>query len=468
MSQRMNIFGKGQGLDGDLTSTDATCIAGQARGTFHGRRWLLEGDRTTPCPRCGKQGTIVDGESRWLQDGIPVAVDGTPVKCGCPAGSNYVLAPMNQQVAALANSAHLPTSDSLRRNAPPQPQAFARATSPMASAAPGGLEPGFHIVQRSTSFPQLLMRLFEVRGSLPVARLQRLNPTFAQGFKAGEIFVIGDPDNTHACTREEAELMAAAQRAREALTEMNAEEADFMMRHQSDIAGLLADASLSMGVVQTMMARSLEELQGTLRGIEHLHQQQFQKHGHLKSPEFFSARKELFRKLDTQLKITFLNKHMDLGSHDALRRDLGISSRSLVHHWSKAGGPGQIPGYSTHLDKLAKMSNYLKYGGSVGIILGGSSSLLKIQEACRAGETTACKKIRFTESGNFAGGLAGGTAGGLFARQVLGAVCLSLGPVSATACVVAVTGATTLVGSMGGMVVGENIGDVLFESLDSE
>lgn len=159
---------------------------------------------------------------------------------------------------------------------------------------------------------------------------------------------------------------------------------------------------------------------------------------------------------------------MDLGSHDALRRDLGISSRSLVHHWSKAGGPGQIPGYSTHLDKLAKMSNYLKYGGSVGIILGGSSSLLKIQEACRAGETTACQKIRFTESGNFAGGLAGGTAGGLFARQVLGAVCLSLGPVSATACVVAVTGATTLVGSMGGMVVGENIGDVLFESLDSE
>ncbi|WP_313650745.1 PAAR domain-containing protein [Pseudomonas soli] len=467
MSQRMNIFGKGQGLDGDLTSTDATCIAGQARGSFHGRRWLLEGDRTTPCPRCGQEGTIVDGESRWLQDGIPAAVDGTPVQCGCPAGSNYVLAPMSQQVAALANSAHLPTSDSLRSNAPLQRQAFAPA-SPMASAAPGGLEPGFHIVQRSTSFPQLLMRLFEVRGSLPVAHLQRLNPTFAQGFKAGEIFVIGAPDNTHACTREEAELMAAAQRAREALTEMNAQEADFMMRHQSEIAGLLEDASLSMGVVQTMMARSLEEVQGTLRGIEHLHQQQFQKHGHLKSPEFFNARKELFQKLDAQLKITFLNKHMDLGSHDSLRRDLGISSRSLVHHWSRAGGPGQIPGYSTHLDKLAKMSNYLKYGGSVGIILGGSSSLLKIQEACRAGETIACKKIRFTESGNFAGGLAGGTASGFLARHVFGAACLSFGPVSATVCVIAVTGATTLAGSMAGMAAGERSGEVLFESLYSE
>ncbi|MCO7520577.1 MULTISPECIES: PAAR domain-containing protein [unclassified Pseudomonas] len=468
MSQRMNILGKGQGLDGDLTSTGATCIAAQARGATHGRRWLLEGDRTTPCPQCGKEGTITAGESRWRQDGIPTAVDGTPVQCGCPAGSNYVLAPMSQQVAALTSPAHLPTSDSLRSNAPLQRQASARATSPMASAAPGGLEPGFHIVQRSTSFPQLLMQLFEVRGSLPAARLQRLNPTFAQGFKAGEIFVIGDPDITHACTREEAELMAAAQRARDALTEMNAQEADFMMRHQSEIAGLLADASLSMGVVQTMMARSLEELQGTLRGIEHLHQQQFTKHGHLKSPEFFSARKELFQKLDTQLKITFLNKHMDLGSHDSLRRDLGISSRSLVHHWSRAGGPGQIPGYSTHLDNLVKMSNYLKYGGSVGIILGGSSSLLKIQEACRAGETTACKKIRFAESGNFAGGLAGGTASSFFARQVLGAACLSFGPVSATVCVIAVTGATTLAGSMVGMAAGERSGEVLFESLYSE
>jgi hypothetical protein len=48
MSQRMNILGKGQGLDGDLTSTGATCLATQARGTTYGRRWLLEGDKTTP------------------------------------------------------------------------------------------------------------------------------------------------------------------------------------------------------------------------------------------------------------------------------------------------------------------------------------------------------------------------------------------------------------------------------------
>jgi uncharacterized Zn-binding protein involved in type VI secretion len=65
MSQRINILGKGQGLDGDQTTTGALCIAGQARGRVHGRGWLLVGDKTTPCPLCGNEGTIVEGESRW-------------------------------------------------------------------------------------------------------------------------------------------------------------------------------------------------------------------------------------------------------------------------------------------------------------------------------------------------------------------------------------------------------------------
>lgn len=57
MNQRPSIFGNGQDLDGDLTSTGATCIASQSRGTFNGRRWLIE------------------GEQRWIQDGRPTAVN---------------------------------------------------------------------------------------------------------------------------------------------------------------------------------------------------------------------------------------------------------------------------------------------------------------------------------------------------------------------------------------------------------
>lgn len=82
MSMRISILGRYQGLDSDETTTGAICIAGQSRGRVHGRNWLLEGDKTTPCPRCGQPGTLVEGEPRWKQDGIPTVLDGALVECG--------------------------------------------------------------------------------------------------------------------------------------------------------------------------------------------------------------------------------------------------------------------------------------------------------------------------------------------------------------------------------------------------
>ncbi|WP_228533971.1 PAAR domain-containing protein, partial [Pseudomonas sp. UFMG81] len=341
-------------------------------------------------------------------------------------------------------------------------QAF---TPAHATATPGGLEPGFHIVQRSSSFPELILRLTDGHGSLPIARLQRLNPTYAQGFKAGEIFVIGDPDNGHACTREEAELMAAANRARAALTDLSHEEANFMMRHQAEIAGLLSDVSLAMGVSQAVMAKSLSELKDTLHHIEKLHQDQFRKHGHLQSDIFFAERKKLFNTLDTTLRTSFLNKQLNLGTYETLRRDLGLSSKSLVHHWSKAGIAGDIPGYATHLDKLASMSKYLKAGGRVGVALGGASSFLKIYEACTAGNKEACNKIGFTETGSFMGGLIGGAAGGAVGGKIAGYACLGLGA-GAPACSVVVVGISSLAMSLVGMHSGEKTGEVIYELLE--
>lgn len=136
MSQRLNIFGKGQGLDGDLTSTGARCIASRARGQVHAIAWLLEGDKTTPCPRCGIEGTIIRGESRWRQDDIPTAVDGSLVQCGCPLGSNYVVAPLHQRPApksAVATQTYAPSfSSAPRASAQHAFNTFARDTSPRA------------------------------------------------------------------------------------------------------------------------------------------------------------------------------------------------------------------------------------------------------------------------------------------------------------------------------------------------
>ena len=66
--------------------------------------------------------------------------------------------------------------------------------------------------------------------------------------------------------------MAAAQHARRALEALDYVEADFMMQHQAEIAGLLSNASLSMGVGKDMLDQGLKQVSNTLTSIEQLHQ----------------------------------------------------------------------------------------------------------------------------------------------------------------------------------------------------
>jgi len=463
MSQRMNILGKGQGLDGDQTTTGATCIAGQARGRVHGSGWLLVGDKTTPCPLCGNEGTIVEGERRWKQDGIPTAVDGALVQCGCPIGSNRLVArapngptPRRAPAPATVYEAQPQAQTSNPTSSSYRPEGF------QPSPATQAMEPGFYIVPRCMTYQEVLAELGAPQANLPRSILERLNPTYQSGFKAGEIFVIGDGQRRPVCTREELQAMSAAKQAREALASLTPEEAEFMMRHQAEIAGLLSDVSLAMGVSEAMVAKSMDELSTILQKIEHLHKDQFIKHGHLRHPEFFAERQKLFTQLSANLKATVLNKRLNLGNYQSLRRDLGISSRSLVHHWSKAGGPTQIPGYATHLDKLAKMAKYLKTGGRIGITIGGIGSAIKVSEVCKEGNSKACEKVKVTEASNFSGGLAGGWAAGKISVRVSANVCWRFGP-GTLACGVVITGAGALAGSVAGMEYGEKLGELVFE-----
>ncbi|MFJ4396931.1 PAAR domain-containing protein [Pseudomonas sp. NPDC089396] len=455
---RFRIQGRNQALNGDRTTTGAVCLASGTGFKGHGREALRVQDKTTPCPVCGEVGTLVEGVQNFVIQGRPAVVDGALVACKCPAGRNRVIALGGPGDAASTSTTQQASQTQTAQAAPSPAAPPSRAFSTSASASPALVEPGFHIVQRGMSFEQVLESLGATHSLLPISLLQRLNPTFAEGFKAGEIFVLGSPGSSFACSAQETELMMVAEKARESLAILSDEEANFMMRHIGEIAGVLNGASQSMGVGKDMLERGLGQVKDTLKGIETLHQQQFALHGHLNSADFFAKRKELYQHLSAQLRAGFLNKTLNLGSHDTLRRDLGISTKSLVHHWKKAGGPGQIPGYATHLHEVAKMSNYLKYGGYAAIGLGAGSSYLKVQEACRAGETDACKKIRITETGSFAGGLAGGFAGGKAASLAAKAVC-SFGVYGKAVCGIAMIAG----GSYGAGVVGEEAGEWLGE-----
>jgi hypothetical protein len=94
--------------------------------------------------------------------------------------------------------------------------------------------------------------------------------------------------------------------------------------------------------------------------------------------------------------------------------------------------------------------------------------ILKVQEVCKAGETQACQKIRFTETGSFAGALGGGSAVvPLASRLVAAPICAAIGlgtvGVGGIVCGLVVVGGASVVGGAVGETGGEWMGEFLYE-----
>jgi hypothetical protein len=117
---------------------------------------------------------------------------------------------------------------------------------------------------------------------------------------------------------------------------------------------------------------------------------------------------------------------------------------------------------------VAKASKYVKYGGLVGTAVGGGASAMKVQDVCKAGNTEACERVRFTETGAFAGGVGGGVAAGaILSAPVVGALCIGLGVptggLGTLACSIVVVGIGSYAGGVYGGKGGEIIGEVIYE-----
>jgi hypothetical protein len=280
--------------------------------------------------------------------------------------------------------------------------------------------------------------------------------------------VLSDPNNT-SCTYQEAHLMQAAQQVDASLDPLTPDEADFLYRHGAEIAGFIGHTSTWLGVSAVVMEKHLANLRDTLQAIERLHQETYRQHGHLKSPQFFAERQRLLAQLDAHLlNSTRLRGQTTLGDHPKLKTALGISSRSLVHHWDKAGAAGKIPGYSAHVEAVSRAAKYMKTGGYIAIGIGGVSSLLAIQQVCNSGSDAACEKIKFTEGGKFGFSTALGVAGGALASSASGSICLAIGVatggIGGVVCVAAIVGTGAWVGTTVGGMGGEYIGGKIYEA----
>jgi len=138
-----------------------------------------------------------------------------------------------------------------------------------------------------------------------------------------------------------------------------------------------------------------------------------------------------------------------------------------VHRWDKAGAPGQIPGYATHVNAISRAAKYMSAGGYIGIGIGGVSSLLAVQEVCIGDSGAACEKVKLTEGGKFIGATGGGIAGGAVVPWAGRSVCAALGSrhvVGGVVCFAALVGVGAWGGTEGGGALGEVFGEKIFEA----
>lgn len=457
---------------GDKTTCGGKVLDGDPRVNIYGLLHACEGDRVT----CGKHTgiyKILGGISHMNSHGRLMAGTLDSVSsCPCRAKftpSIYTATYTNkgyEQPATRRAAEPAPVTQARTSTAPKQsPHTPSSNWTPSVLKRPQVQEPGFYIVPKSMSREALEATLFPTPDPAVMRKFQALNPRRSH-VKASSLIVLSDPDNS-ACTRQEALLMQAAQQVDSSLDTLTPEEADFLHRHGAEIASFIGHTSTWLGVSSVVMETHLTNLRDTLKAIERLHQESYRQHGHLRSPQFFTERQRLLAQLDAHLlNSTRVRGQTTLGDHPKLKTALGISSKSLVHHWDKAGGPGQIPGYSAHVDAVGRVAKYMKAGGYIGIGIGGVSSLLAIKQVCDDNSGAACEKVKFTEAGKFAGATAGGVWGGHAGVLASGPICLALGVttgIGGVICVAALVGTGAWLGTTVGGVSGEAIGEKLYE-----
>lgn len=332
---------------------------------------------------------------------------------------------------------------------------------------PKPAESGFHIVQKPMSLAALERSLYEVTPSDVLLReFRSLNRHLGEQVKPGQMVIFSDSRN-YMCRREEAQMMAAAEKVNEAVKDLTDEEASFMVEHHEVIEPFLGVSSGALGVASFMVGQHMETLKNTLKELERLHIEQYRQHGNLHSPEFYAKRKRLMTKLDSGLG-PLVRKTTGIPDHPKLKRALGLSSRRIVHNWNKAGAPTQLPGYATHIEGVARVSKYMKAGGYVSIGLASSSSAMKIHETCRTGRQEECRKAKFVEGSK----LSGIVTGGILASRVapvapMACAAIGVGTVGAggLVCMLVISGMLAAqMGDSGGQVgefVGENVYEVI-------
>ena len=136
----------------------------------------------------------------------------------------------------------------------------------------------------------------------------------------------------------------------------------------------------------------------------------------------------MYQQLDNVLKsmVGRARLGMDI-ERGKLKRSLGLSTKSLVHHLKDHPAPiKKLPGFEKNHTKVRNYAKVLKGAGYVALALDGVQSVAKVQQACTTGTEQEFKKSKFSAAGRFIGSVAGGAAGGILATYTVCTVLFAL------------------------------------------
>lgn len=279
-------------------------------------------------------------------------------------------------------------------------------------------------------------------------------------YKAGSIMLLVDPDKQD--DEQIAHMKAAKARVDAALAPLTHEEANLLHKHYATIANFTSYADTGIGLAADPVGKYFESIEKILKEIQETYKNAYLTRGALIGEQFYVRRSQLFKELESILKVNFLNKAMKFGEYTKIKNALGLSSSSITHKWNETG-ISDIEGYATHIERAAKYVKAMRYTGYLGIGFSGLHSLNEIHEACSVGREAECTKKKYTEIGSFAVGTGVGVAGGYLAIPLCIAIGVGTAGVGGLACSVIAGAGLGYVGSRAGGAFGEWGGEQLYE-----
>ncbi|MFK3843249.1 PAAR domain-containing protein [Serratia sp. NPDC087055] len=449
---------------GDRTTCGGKITVGSAHGIAFNKPQAKEGDPVT-CGKDGKTYKIIGGISFYTTGSDNKRVAGSldsVSSCPCKAKilpSNAYPRYANKVSPAFRNTgltAATPLPATLMPLNTTEPEQHAQTAKKKA-----GIDAGFAVIPCGGTTEGWQRLLFTEHPPAGVKELFTTLNGAGKEYKAGSIMLVVDPEKQD--DEQIAHMQDAKARIDAALEPLTHKEANFLHQHYATIANFTNIADKGIGLAAEPVGKYFENIGKILHEIQTTYKNTYLTRGALIGEQFYVRRAQLFKELETVLKVGFLNKAMKFGEYTKIKNALGLSTSSITHKWNETG-IGDIDGYATHIDRAAKYVEAMRYVGYVGIGFSALHSLNEIHEACSVGREDQCTRKKYTEVGSFAGGTGGGLFAGGFAIPLCVAIGIGSTGIGGLACTVIAGASLGYAGSTAGSALGELGGEQLYET----